>query len=285
MNTESMRDVKFYRIEKIVKDAGYGGSCPIIVQANGVEYVLKTKEDGMQPKSLGILNEMLAYQMLSALGYSIAPQEVVYLWIDDNFIEAAETACGERVIKQESLDYIRDSKGVNIGIEYLHDAMEPLNGINNQKFLKDIVHIDNYILNCDRTTSNPNILQDKRDKRKFYAIDFGNALADGKAYSKIIDGELKDTLQLGKVVNCNATLSGRYLFRNPVKPIVKRGRNIKGDSVKIRQIIDTIFDTFPTEMEWEPMQYRDQIADIVAQRIKSNVIFETDAHAKCDCLY
>ena len=95
----------------------------------------------------------------------------------------------------------------------------------------------------------------------------------------------EDTLQLGKVVNCNATLSGRYLFRNPAKPIVKRGRNIKGDSVKIRQIIDTIFDTFPPEIEWEPMQYRDQIADIVAQRIKSNVIFETDAHAKCDCLY
>lgn len=283
--TYSLRDIKFHRIDKIVKDAGYGGSCPIIVQADGVEYILKTKEDGMQPKSLGILNEMLAYQLLSVLGYTIAPQEVVYLWIDDDFIEAAEIACREGVIKAESLDYIRESKGVNIGIEYLHYAMDPLSGVSNQKFIRDIVHIDNYIMNCDRTTNNPNILQDKKDKRKFYAIDFGNALADGIAYSKIINGEIEDTLQLGKVVNCNATLSGRYLFRNSVKPIVKRGRNIKGDSVRIRQIIDTIFDTFPPEIEWEPMQYRNQIADIVAQRIKSNVIFETDAHAKCDCLY
>lgn len=285
MNIESMRDVKFYRIEKIVKDAGYGGSCPIIVQADGVEYILKTKEDGMQPKSLGILNEMLAYQLLSVLGYTIAPQEIVYLWIDDDFIEAAEIACREGVIKAESLDYIRESTGVNIGIEYLHYAMDPLGRVSNQKFIRDIVHIDNYIMNCDRVAENPNILQDKKDKRKFYAIDFGNALADGKAYSKIVDGDLEDTLQLGKVVNCNATLSGRYIFRNPVKPIVKRGRNIKDDSVKIRQIIDMIFDTFPPEAEWEPMQYRDQIADIVVQRLKNRAIFETEAHAKCDCLY
>lgn len=285
MKIDLIRDVKLFRIEKIVKDAGYGGSCPIIVQAEGIEYILKTKVDGMQAKSLGIMNELLAYQLLSILGYQIAPQKIVYLWIDDDFVEAAEIASIEGIIQAESFDYIRNSKGVNIGIEYLHNAMDPLNRIDNQKFKRDLIHIDNYIMNCDRTIGNPNILQDKRDKRKFYAIDFGNALADGMVYNKIIDGELEDALKLGKVVNCNATLSGRYLFRNPVKSIVKIGRNIKGDSVKIRQIIDMIFDTFPPETEWEPMQYRDQIADIVAQRLKNRTIFETDTHAKCDCLY
>lgn len=283
--TYPLRDVKIYRIDKIVKDAGFGGSCPIIVQANGVEYVLKTKEDGMQPKSLGILNEMLAYQLLSVLGYTIAPQEIVYLWVDDNFIEAAEIACREGVIKAESLDYIRESKGVNIGIEYLHYAMDPLNKIDNQKFIKDVLHIDNYILNCDRTTDNPNILQDRRHKRKFYAIDFGNALADGFAYSKIIASDSKNPLEFGNALNCNVTLSGRYLFRNTVKPLIKRGRNIKGDIVKIRQIIETIFDTFPTETEWEPMQYRKEIADIVAHRLKNKSIFNTGRSSKCECIH
>lgn len=280
-----LRETQIYRIDKIVKDAGFGGTCPIIVQANGTEYVLKTKEDGTNTtKSLGILNEMLAYQLLSVLGYKIAPQEVVYLWIDDNFIEAAEIACREGVIKAESLEFIRESEGVNIGVEYLHYAMDPLNTIDNQKFIKDVLHIDNYILNCDRTTDNPNILQDRRHKRKFYAIDFGNALADGVAYSKIINGELEDTLQLGKVINCNATLSGRYLFRNVENPLVKKGRRIKGDIVKIRQIIETVFDTFPPESEWEPMRHRSQIADIVVHRLKNKNIFHTGRSSKCECI-
>ncbi len=282
--THALRDVKFHRIEKIVKDAGYGGSCPIIVQANGVEYVLKTKVDGMQPTSLGILNEMLAYQLLSVLGYKITPQEVVYLWIDDNFIEAAEIACQEGVIKVESLEYIRTSKGVNIGIEYLHYAMDPLNTIDNQQFIRDVLHIDNYILNCDRTTSNPNILQDRRHKKKFYAIDFGNALADGHIYQKIIDGEM-DPFEFGIAVKCNVTLSGLYLFRDTENSLVKKGRWIKGDVDKIQQIIEAIFATFPPETEWEPMKYIEQIADIVVNRLKNRAIFNTDKSSKCACIY
>ncbi len=30
-----LRETQIYRIDKIVKDAGFGGTCPIIVQANG----------------------------------------------------------------------------------------------------------------------------------------------------------------------------------------------------------------------------------------------------------
>jgi hypothetical protein len=212
-----MLEVKPYHIQSIVKDAGFGGSCPIIIQANNKEYVLKTKEDGMNPPSLGLFNELLSYQIINHLGMNISPQEIVYLFIDDDFIEMAQIACTERIIKQESLDYIKESKGFNLGIEYLHTAMEPLGDkITNEAFIKDIAHIDNYVMNCDRQSGNINILQDKLDQRKYYAIDFGNALADGVCYEKIQNGEV-DIFLTGEYSNCNATQSGRYILRTDSK--------------------------------------------------------------------
>lgn len=74
-----MLDVKPFRIQSIVKDAGFGGTCPIIVRANDKEYVLKTREDGTNPRSLGVFNELLSYQLIDHFKMNIAPQEIVYL--------------------------------------------------------------------------------------------------------------------------------------------------------------------------------------------------------------
>jgi hypothetical protein len=278
-----MRNVQLLTIDSIVKDAGFGGTCPIIVNAGNKQYVLKTKEDGTQPKSLGLFNELLAYQLISILDYGIAPQEVVYLYIDDDFIEAAEVAAAEGIIKQESLEYISESKGVNLGIEYLEHAMEPLGEtIKNDSFLKDIIHIDNYVMNCDRSQGNINILQDKADERRYYAIDFGNALADGLMYERIVqDGE--NLLTEGVYGQCNATLSGRYILKGDAQRLIKKGRRLQAEYSNIRDILDQIVDEFPPD--WEPLVYRVAILDIIAVRLKSKGIFKTDSTAKCNCLY
>lgn len=278
-----MRDIKLLTIQSIVGDAGYGGTCPIIVKANDKEYVLKTKEDGTNPKSLGIFNELLAYQLLEYLGTDIAPQEVVFLFINDDFIEMAEIACEVGGIKKESLDFIQDSLGVNIGIEYLHFAQDTRNlKIDNELFVKDIAHIDNYIMNCDRTEDNSNILQDTRNLKKYYAIDFGNALADAECYKKIQNGEANIFIT-GAYSHCNATQSGRYLLRNDTKRLVKRGRYIKDNMVTVRQILADIINTFPSE--WEPVLHKDAIVDVISTRLKSRKIFEVTDISKCKCIY
>jgi len=276
-----VREIKPYHIQSIVKDAGFGGTCPIIVKANDKEYVLKTRDDGVNPRSLGIFNELLAYQLLDYLNINIAPQEVVYLYIDDDFIEMANIAQQEGLIKEESYDYIKASEGFNIGIEYLHNAMEPLNEtITNKNFIKDISHIDNYIMNCDRAKSNINVLQDKLNQRKYYAIDFGNALADGECYKHIQSG---NTTIFSAFHECNATLSGRYIFREDVKRLVKRGRYIKENIANIRSIISDIIDNFPPD--WEPLAYKNEIVEVISQRIKSRKIFRVTPSSKCQCLY
>jgi len=278
-----MFDMKLFSIQKIVKDAGFGASVPIIIQADNKEYLLKTKEDGMQPYSLGIFNELLAYQLIDYLDYNIAPQEVVFLYIDDNFVEMAEVAYREGIIKKESYVNIAESLGVNIGIEYLHTAMEPLDGkIDNNKFIEEIVHIDNYIMNCDRTAKNINILQDKNDLRRYYAIDFGNALSDGILYEKILEHSM-DIFSIGIFSECNVTLSNRYVLKEETKKLVKKGRINKDDISTIRQVLSDIIDMFPSE--WEPIEHKNDIIDVLSTRLKSRKIFNTDASAKCECLY
>lgn len=278
-----MIDFRLLPIQSIVKDAGFGGTCPIIVKADDTEYVLKTREDGTNPKDLGIFNEALAYQLLHYLGINIAPQEVVYLVINDEFVEMAKIACNAGIIKAESLEYIQGSLGVNIGIEYLHYAKEPLSEIiNNDTFIKDIAHIDNYIMNCDRSEGNINILQDASNQKKYYAIDFGNALADGICYEKILNGEI-DLFIAGAYRDCNTTLSGRYILKKDTKRLIKRGRNIKENVANIRQELTDIIDTFPPE--WEVLLHKKSIVNIITSRIKSKKIFEVTATSKCDCLY
>ncbi len=102
-----MFDVKPYHIQSIVKDAGFGGTCPIIVRANDKEYVLKTREDGTNPKDLGVFNELLSYQLIDHFAMNIAPQEIVYLFIDENFIEMAEIAYEGGVIKSQGATTFR----------------------------------------------------------------------------------------------------------------------------------------------------------------------------------
>ena len=278
-----MRTLNIYHIDKIIRDAGFGGSVPIIVSANNKEYVLKTKEDGMQPNALGLFNELLAYQILSVLGYKICPQQVDYLFIDENFIEMAEVAFNEGYIKEESYENIKNSEGINLGIEYLHNTMEPLDGkILNNSFIKDIAHIDNYIMNCDRSPRNINILQDKINLKRYYAIDFGNAMGDGIdgiLYNKIINGDT-DIFSEAKFSRCNATLSGRYILKDDVKRLIKKGRIIKDDFSTIRNILDTIISNFPPD--WEPIRYKDVIIEIIARRMKSKHIF--NQIEKCGCI-
>ena len=277
-----MFDMKLLRIQKIVKCAGFGASAPIIIQSDDKEYVLKTKEDGMQPKSLGTFNELLAYQLIDYLEYNIAPQEIVYLYIDEDFVEMAKIAFDGGVIKEESYQNILESLGVNIGIEYLHHAMQALGSIENDTFIKDIVHIDNYIMNCDRTKVNPNILQDKNDLRRYYAIDFGNALSDGIFYEKILDNTI-NIFSTATFSECNVTLSKRYILKNKTKALVKNGRINRENIAKIRLILLDIINIFPPE--WEAIKHKDDIIDVIATRLKSRKVFNIEEDSKCKCLH
>lgn len=275
-----MRDIKLLRIKSIIKSAGYGGTKPIIITAEDDKtYVLKTREDGTNVKDLGIFNEVLAYQLHDFLKFDISPQQIIFLYIDNTFIEITKEAYEENIIEKESYEFISSSEGINIGIEYIENAMESFSDDYTNKFLTSIMRLDNYILNYDRDKGNPNILQDKKNKKRFYAIDYGNALADAMLYEKIVNDEI-DTMD--KHFNCNGLISSkRYVFRDRIESMSYKKH--KEDLATIQKFLNTIIEELPSN--WEPIKYKEKLVDIISYRLLEKRIFDIDKHNICDCLY
>lgn len=274
-----MREIRPLKIISIIKPAGFGGTKPIIVRAEDEKlYVLKTREDGTNSKDLGVFNETLAYLLHDEMGFCISPQNVCYLYIDDDVVDMVFDAYTQSIIEKESYEYIKDSKGFNVGVEYIEDAMEIKSEKMNKTFVRDTIRLDNYILNCDRVEgANSNILQDKKDRRKYYAIDYGNALADAILYEKIVNGE-----DISEQILCNLPKSsGRYIFKNSDEQM---NYKLTAQSIdEFTQVLLNLIDTMPPD--WEPLNYKEMIANAIAKRIKSRKIFDTTDFIKCECLY
>ena len=274
-----MREIRPLKIISIIKPAGFGGTKPIIVRAEDEKlYVLKTREDGTNPKDLGVFNETLAYLLHDEMEFAISPQSVCYLYIDDDVVDMVFDAYTQSIIEKESYEYIKDSKGFNVGVEYIEDAMEIKSEKMNKTFVRDTIRLDNYILNCDRVEgANSNILQDKKDRRKYYAIDYGNALADAILYEKIVSGE-----DISEHLLCNLPKSsGRYIFKNSDELM-----NYKKTTQSIDTFTQILLDLIATmPPDWEPLNYKEIIANAIAKRIKSKKIFDKADFIKCECLY
>ncbi len=274
-----MREIRPLKIISIIKPAGFGGTKPIIVRAEDEKlYVLKTREDGTNPKDLGVFNETLAYLLHDEMEFAISPQSVCYLYIDDDVVDMVFDAYTQSIIEKESYEYIKDSKGFNVGVEYIEDAMEIKSEKMNKTFVRDTIRLDNYILNCDRVEgANSNILQDKKDRRKYYAIDYGNALADAILYEKIVSGE-----DISEQILCNVPKSsGRYIFKNSDELM-----NYKKTTQSIDEFTQVLLNFIATmPPDWEPINYKEMIANAIAKRIKSKKIFDKADFIKCECLY
>ena len=282
-----MRTIQLLRINSIIESTKFGASSPTIVKAaDNKTYILKTRfedmeHDDVDHMDLGIFNEVLAYQIHDYLGYKISQQEVCYLIIDQDFINSAKQAYNVGVIKKESYEYIEQSLGVNIGIEYIEDAMEPLGITLTNSFKKQVMQMDNYIMNCDRVEGdNPNILHHKKSN-KFYAIDYGNALADRILYEQIVKGNFNELIanQFG---TCNALLSsGRYMFRNEKKLLSYKDH--KKELGIIKDFLNTIINKMPPQ--WKPVEYQNDIVDVLSKRILEKRIFNSKNLKKCSCSY
>ena len=274
-----MREIRPLKIISIIKPAGFGGTKPIIVRAEDEKlYVLKTREDGTNPKDLGVFNETLAYLLHDEMEFAISPQSVCYLYIDDDVVDMVFDAYTQNIIEKESYEYIKDSKGFNVGVEYIEDAMEIKSEKMNKTFVRDTIRLDNYILNCDRVEgANSNILQQKKDRRKYYAIDYGNALADAILYEKIVSGE-----DISEQILCNVPKSsGRYIFKNSDELMNYKKTTQSID--EFSQVLLNFIATMPPD--WEPINYKEMIANAIAKRIKSKKIFDKADFIKCECLY
>jgi hypothetical protein len=126
-----------------------GGSMPAIAEADdGFLYVLKFKGAGQGKKAL--IAELIGGEIARILGFRIP--EIVYANLDEAF--------GRVEPDQEIQDLLRASVGLNLAMHYLSGAITFDPNVNkvDAKLASQIVWLDSFLTNMDRTAKNTNML-------------------------------------------------------------------------------------------------------------------------------
>lgn len=141
-----------------------GGSLPGLMEADdGFRYVVKYRGAGHGTKAL--IAELIGGEVARALGLRVP--ELVMLNLNEDF--------GRTEPDEEVQDLLRWSQGLNLGLHFLRGAMtyDPYANSIGESEASDIVWLDAFITNIDRTAKNTNMLMWNRET---WLIDHGAAL-------------------------------------------------------------------------------------------------------------
>ena len=126
-----------------------GGSLPALAEADDdFNYVLKFKGAGHGTKAL--IAELIGGEIARILGLPVP--ELVYAQLDEAF--------GRTEADEEIQDLLQSSQGLNLALHYLQGAInfDPVVTTVEPKMASQIVWLDAYITNVDRTFRNTNML-------------------------------------------------------------------------------------------------------------------------------
>jgi hypothetical protein len=141
-----------------------GGSLPALAEANdNFNYVLKFKGAGHGTKAL--IAELLGGEIARVLDLPVP--ELVFANLDEAF--------GRTEADEEIQDLLQNSQGLNLALHYLSGAInfDPVVTTVEPKLASQIVWLDAYITNVDRTFRNTNMLLWHKE---LWLIDHGAAL-------------------------------------------------------------------------------------------------------------
>lgn len=163
-----------------------------------------------------------------------------------------------------ALNNILNSKGLNLGVKWIEDSEGVFDNIDEiPKYLYETaINFDAYVLNVDRSKSNPNVLFSNKDK-KFYLIDFGNAFDCLTIFEDIYqNGDINLTKLFNKVI-----FDEHYLFFKNISKSTKY--NIKFLEKDILDIINKL------PNDWKPNSIKEDIVKLLTNRIGNKEIFES----------
>ena len=141
-----------------------GGSLPALVEADDeFLYVLKFRGAGQGTKAL--IAELIAGEIARTLGLKVP--EIVFATLDAAF--------GRSEPDEEIQDLLRASEGLNLGLHYLSGAVtfDPIITTVDPRLASQIVWLDAFVMNVDRTVRNTNMLMWHKE---LWLIDHGAAL-------------------------------------------------------------------------------------------------------------
>ncbi len=157
----SLRTVQVTRYVTPLRE---GGSLPAIAEADDdFLYVLKFRGAGQGIKSL--IADLLGGEIARHLGLKIP--ELVFAQLDEAF--------GKTEPDEEIQELLRKSEGLNLGLHYLSGAVtyDPAAASVDEQLASEIVWLDAYLTNVDRTARNANMLLWHKE---LWLIDHGASL-------------------------------------------------------------------------------------------------------------
>src|SRR5438309_9679722 len=142
-------ELRTVNVTRYVTPLREGGSLPAIAEADdGFMYVLKFRGAGQGAKAL--IAELLGGEIARALGLKVP--EIVFAQLDSAF--------GRTEPDEEIQDLLKASVGLNLALHYLSGALafDPAVTTPGATLASQIVWLDSYLANVDRTARNTNML-------------------------------------------------------------------------------------------------------------------------------
>jgi hypothetical protein len=160
----TVSELRTVNVTRYIQPLREGGSLPALAEADdGFKYVLKFRGNGHGPKAL--IAELLGGEIARALGLRIP--ELVFANLDEAF--------GQTEGDEEIQDLLKGSKGLNLALHFLSGAItfDPVVTTVDAKMASQIVWLDAFITNIDRTFKNTNMLMWHKE---LWLIDHGASL-------------------------------------------------------------------------------------------------------------
>lgn len=154
-------EIRTINVTRYISPLREGGSLPALADADdGYKYVVKFRGSGHGTKAL--VSEMLGGLIAKTLGFKIP--ELVFINLDEAF--------GRTEGDEEIQDLLQGSKGLNMGLHFLSPAFtfDPVVTEVDALLASQILWLDAYITNIDRTVRNTNMLMFHKE---LWLIDHG----------------------------------------------------------------------------------------------------------------
>ncbi|MDR2954381.1 MAG: aminotransferase class I and II [Prevotella sp.] len=142
-------DLRTVNVIRYITPLREGGSLPALAEADdGFKYVVKFRGSGHGKKML--ISELIGGLVAQSLGFRVP--EIVFSNLDE--------ACGRTEGDEEIQDLLQASRGLNMGLHFLSGALtfDPIVTKLDEKTASQIVWMDSFLTNVDRTTKNTNML-------------------------------------------------------------------------------------------------------------------------------